>query len=77
MTVLVGTKQVPVRPLHGFLEVYSVFPFWHARNGHKRDCTANRNKANMSPFAKIGPGRPARLDKIHPCVLRKECLKMS
>ena len=67
--------------LHGLLEVYSVFPFWHARNNKKRNLKDTLQwieiRENVSPFAKIGPCLPARLDKIHSSILRKEFLKLS
>ena len=48
-------------PRHGLLVVYFVFPFWHAKNGQKRNSRDTlqgiKIRANMSPFAKIGPGR--------------------
>ena len=40
----------------------------------KRYLTVDRNS---TPFAEIGPGRPARLDKVHPSILLKGFLKLS
>ena len=77
--------------LHWLLEVYSGFPFWHARNSQKRNSKETlqciKNLANMETFAKIEPCRPSRLmrywddpderNSVHPCIWHTGRLKLS
>ena len=63
------------------LEVYSVFSFWPPRNGQKRNSKDTLQSIeillSLLKYGPAWPGRPARLDKIHPSILRKGFLKLS
>ena len=72
----------PIGPGRG-TGVQKFTPFFHfglpetAKKGiQKIPQTGPTVNRNSTPFAEIGPGRPARLDKIHPSILRKGFLKL-
>ena len=64
------------RPWHGLLEAYSVFPFWHARNGQKKGIQNIRYSESKFErmcllLLKLGPaGLPdwTRYRDTHPCI---------
>ena len=46
------------RPRHAGLEVYSVFPFWHARTGQKRNSNDTLQSIEILPgLLKLGPAQ--------------------